>query len=356
MLSKSEGSNYWRYGWDYENRLTEASTRKRTVRYRYDALGRRVQRYFSRGGKDNTKFTYDGQDVVQDNNDGVITKYQNGLGIDNKLKLTTNGTSRYFLQDHLGSTTGLTNSSGSLVESASYDAFGNASSNLSTRYSYTGREYDSFAGLYYYRARFYDAKLGRFISEDPIGFAGKDINLYGYVWNNPIKFVDPQGLDGGASIALGGGALIGGGATTGGGLVALAPPAAVAAAGALAIYGAWQLGEYIASRNYPEQYPETQTLPRAKPDASCDTKPKVEPKPSPNLSATPRPFPPPNEPKRECNFMGSFINAATGKKHCNYRCRGGGFPGSYIIVAPVEATEECPSPDKNDNDWIPGGF
>jgi RHS repeat-associated protein len=129
-----------------------------------------------------------------DNNDGVITKYQNGLGIDNKLKLTTNGTSKYFLQDHLGSTTGLANSSGSLVDSTTYDAFGNASSNLSTRYSYTGREYDSFTGLYYYRARFYDAKLGRFISEDPIGFAGGDVNLFGYVWNNPQGFTDPSGL------------------------------------------------------------------------------------------------------------------------------------------------------------------
>jgi RHS repeat-associated protein len=132
---------------------------------------------------------------VLDNNDGVITKYQNGLGIDNKLKLTTNGTSKYFLQDHLGSTTGLANSSGSLVDSTSYDSFGNASSNLSTRYTYTGREYDNFTGLYYYRARFYDAKLGRFISEDPIGFAGGDVNLYGYVRNNSINLKDPRGLD-----------------------------------------------------------------------------------------------------------------------------------------------------------------
>jgi RHS repeat-associated protein len=194
MLSKAEGKDYWRYGWDYENRLVEASTRKRTVRYRYDALGRRTQRYFIKGGKDNTKFTYDGQDVVMDNNDGVITKYQNGLGIDNKLKLTTNGTSKYFLQDHLGSTTGLTNSSGSITESTSYDSFGNSTNNLSTRYSYTGREYDNFTGLYYYRARFYDAKLGRFISEDPIGFVGGDVNLFGYVGNNVTNFSDPLGL------------------------------------------------------------------------------------------------------------------------------------------------------------------
>lgn len=45
MVSKGEGSNFWRYAWDYENRLTMASSRKQTVRYLYDALGRRAQRH-----------------------------------------------------------------------------------------------------------------------------------------------------------------------------------------------------------------------------------------------------------------------------------------------------------------------
>ena len=196
LLSKSEGKNLWRYIWDGENRMSSASTRKQTVRYRYDALGRRVQRYFIRGGSENTKYIYDGMDVVADDNGGTLTKYQNGLGIDDKLKVSTNGTTKYFLTDHLGSTVGLTNSSGAISEQTSYDSFGNATTNLSTRYQYTGREFDSFTGLQYSRARWYDAKTGRFISEDPIGFAGGDINLYGYVWSNPIKYSDPTGLDG----------------------------------------------------------------------------------------------------------------------------------------------------------------
>ncbi len=192
MVSKSEGKEFWRYVWDYENRLTMASTRKQTVRYRYDALGRRVQRYFV-GGKENTKFIYDGLDVVADDNNGTLTKYQNGLGIDNKLKMVTSGTAKYFLSDHLGSTVGLTDSSGNVSSSASYDSFGNSTNNLSTRYQYTGREKDEFTGLYFYRARWYDGNLGRFISEDPIGFTGGDINLYGYVRNNPLNFIDPKG-------------------------------------------------------------------------------------------------------------------------------------------------------------------
>jgi len=191
MTTKAEGKELWRYVWDYENRLTSASTRKQTVRYRYDALGRRVQRYFV-GGKENTKFIYDGQDVLVDDNNGVLTKYQNGLGIDNKLKVSTNGTAKYFLTDHLGSTNGLVDASGNLTEQTSYDSFGNATNNLSTRYQFTGREFDNFTGLHYYRARWYDGNLGRFISEDPIGLAG-GINTYGYVDNAPLSFRDPSG-------------------------------------------------------------------------------------------------------------------------------------------------------------------
>ncbi|MBE7501414.1 MAG: RHS repeat-associated core domain-containing protein [Verrucomicrobiales bacterium] len=57
-----------------------------------------------------------------------------------------------------------------------------------------GREWDTNTGLYDNRARYYDPDLGRFISEDPIGFAGGDPNLYGYVNNNPLNGTDPLGL------------------------------------------------------------------------------------------------------------------------------------------------------------------
>ena len=59
--------------------------------------------------------------------------------------------------------------------------------------TYTGRELDGESGLYYYRARYYDPQTGRFLSEDPIGFDAGDQNLYRYVANNPITFVDPDG-------------------------------------------------------------------------------------------------------------------------------------------------------------------
>ncbi|QYO65715.1 RHS repeat-associated core domain-containing protein [Leptolyngbya sp. 7M] len=159
-------------------------------------IGRRVSRQGkSAGSTGYTKYVFDGLDVVMDIDGGTLTKYQNGPGIDNKLSLKTGSDVKYFLQDHLGSTVGLTDTTRSITASQSYDSFGNGTNtSFPTRYQFTGREFDSFTGLQFSRARWYDPNLGRFISEDPIGFAGGDINLYGYVWNNPMHFTDPMGL------------------------------------------------------------------------------------------------------------------------------------------------------------------
>ena len=98
------------------------------------------------------------------------------------------------MTDHLGSTEALADSSGAIVSSTTYDSFGNATSSIATSYQYTGIEYASDTGLYYYRNRWYDPEIGLFISEDPIGFAGGDTNLYGYVGNNPHGYIDPFGF------------------------------------------------------------------------------------------------------------------------------------------------------------------
>jgi RHS repeat-associated protein len=88
----------------------------------------------------------------------------------------------------------LSDTSGNLVEANAYDSFGNNAGTGRTRYGYTGRERDPDTGLLYYRARFYDPQVGRFLSEDPIALKAGDLNLYAYVGNNPIKFTDPLGL------------------------------------------------------------------------------------------------------------------------------------------------------------------
>ena len=59
-------------------------------------------------------------------------------------------------------------------------------------FQFTGRENEG-NGVYYYRARYYSPVLGRFISEDPLGFKAGDPNLYEYVFDDPTNFLDPNG-------------------------------------------------------------------------------------------------------------------------------------------------------------------
>jgi RHS repeat-associated protein len=97
----------------------------------------------------------------------------------------------------LGSITAITDSSRNVVQRYSYDSFGKPTPQTSFRnsYQFTGREWDKETGLHYYRARYYDPVDGRFISIDPIGFAGGDVNLLGYTGGNPLNRIDPTGLD-----------------------------------------------------------------------------------------------------------------------------------------------------------------
>lgn len=189
--TKSEAKGTTTYNWDARGRLTSvAMPGGQTVSYSYDALGRRKSR--TAGGL-TTSFLYDGVDVVRDAiSSSSVVDYVNGPGIDQKLRQANAGGNLYFLQDHLSGTAALTNGTGSVVERAQYEAFGNSSGSALTRYGFSGRERDEQTQLMYYRARWVDALQGRFISEDSIGIKG-GVNLYEYVGNDPIGFIDPSG-------------------------------------------------------------------------------------------------------------------------------------------------------------------
>jgi len=109
----------------------------------------------------------------------------------------TNGQTYYYHTDALGSVIAITDSNRNVVQRYEYDSFGNIvlvlDPNFIQPYTYTGREYDPETGLYYYRARYYDAEVGRFISEDPIGIRGGDVNYYAYTGNSPLTKTDPEG-------------------------------------------------------------------------------------------------------------------------------------------------------------------
>ncbi|MBI4208932.1 MAG: RHS repeat-associated core domain-containing protein [Deltaproteobacteria bacterium] len=100
----------------------------------------------------------------------------------------------FYLTDHLGSTRVVTDGSGSEQARYAYYPFGQIrGSDLSqhaTFNTYTNQKFDAEINLYYYGARYYDAQLARFISPDP---AGDGLNLYAYVANNPLRYIDPTG-------------------------------------------------------------------------------------------------------------------------------------------------------------------
>jgi RHS repeat-associated protein len=192
-LSDPSGKSY---SWDYENRLTQVvNPGVGTITFRYDPWGRRIQKS---GPNGTTNFVYDESNTIEelDGVGNVLARYTQGKGIDEPLGELRAGIPSYYESDGLGSVTSLTNASATIAATYGYDAFGNllvSTGSVTNPFRYTAREADTETGLYYYRARFYDPTVGRFLSGDQIG-NDEGSNLYTYVRNAPIQFRDPTGL------------------------------------------------------------------------------------------------------------------------------------------------------------------
>jgi len=138
--------------------------------------------------------------------DVLQARYTHGPGIDDpamaERDLDASGSFEaaervFFHTDGLGSATELSDATGAVAGARVYDAYGRivqeTGAAIAQPYAFTGREFDAESVLYYDRARYYDPATGRFLSEDPLGFAAGDANLYRYVFNNPINLRDPTG-------------------------------------------------------------------------------------------------------------------------------------------------------------------
>jgi len=196
-LTKTVGSDTTTYTWDFENRLTSVTLPGSggTVSFKYDPFGRRIGKI---SPTTTSIFAYDGPSLVEEANGSgvVLARYTQGPGIDEPLAMLRGGATNYYNAEGIGSVTSLTTAAGTLAQTYTFDSFGkeiNSSGSLSNPFMYTGREFDSETGLYYYRARYYDPTNGRFLSEDPAGFGGGG-DFYNYVQNDPVDSTDPTGF------------------------------------------------------------------------------------------------------------------------------------------------------------------
>jgi RHS repeat-associated protein len=165
-----------------------------------DALGQRI------GIKDNgtqTWTVYNGNSADANpyadfnSSGGLQARYLDGLAVDQILGHTnSSGSTEWYLTDQLGSVVAIASTS-AVLDQITYDPFGNIATQTNAtdavRFGFAGMEYDSTTGLYYDHARYYDAVIGRFTSQDPKSFAAGDTNLYRYVGNEPTCSADPTG-------------------------------------------------------------------------------------------------------------------------------------------------------------------
>ena len=143
--------------------------------------------------------------LVFDLNGNLLHRYLHGPGIDQVFAdEDAVGDILWPLTDHQGTVRDwadydATTDTTTVTNHLEYDTFGNITAQSNTShtplYAYTGREWDADVDLQYNRHRWYDPAVGRWISEDPIGFFAGDTGLARYVGNSPIKYTDPSGLE-----------------------------------------------------------------------------------------------------------------------------------------------------------------
>jgi RHS repeat-associated protein len=189
------------YQWDERGRLKGVTTGATGLgSFQYDSQGRRTGKTI---GATTTGFLYDGANFVQElngtsNTSTVRSQLLTG-GIDETFLRIEGSSLQSFLADGNNNTIRILDKDQNKVVDYSYEAYGKtkADATSSNSQQYTGRENDNPGndnGLYYYRARYYMPSCGRFVSEDPIGWASGQTNSYAYVGGNPISNTDPLGL------------------------------------------------------------------------------------------------------------------------------------------------------------------
>jgi len=146
-----------------------------TISYVYDPGGRRIEKKYD--GQAVMKYLYDGDSIIAeyDATGALVHKYIYGPGVDQPICMidaSDANATYYYHFDGLGSVIALTDTDANVVQLYEYSIYGQVAAsdpNHPNRFLFTGREFDAETGLYYYRARYYNPEIGRFLQTDPAG-------------------------------------------------------------------------------------------------------------------------------------------------------------------------------------------
>jgi RHS repeat-associated protein len=191
---------------DAVDHLTQVSVNGVNTQYLYDAQGNRIGEVSGGNTKNylvapNLGNGLESTGLVTDGNGNVVSDYvYGGSGI--IARLDVNGDPIYYLTDSMGSVIGLVDAQGNRVSRIIYDGFGEVKSgddgtSLGGDFRFQGQWLETESGLYYMRARDYDAKTGLFLSRDAVDVQEQSVeafNPYQFVYNNPLIYSDPTGL------------------------------------------------------------------------------------------------------------------------------------------------------------------
>ena len=189
------GDGSYSYTYDAESRITSANG----VTYSYDGDGLRVKKS---SGMLYWRSIWGDAIAESDLSGNITNEYVFFAG--RRIARISGGTVNYFYSDALGTIHTITDATGHPCYDASFTPYGqevlnpNISQTCSSNYKFTGYEYDSETGLYYAVARYYNPRVDRFMSVDPLpgtSLSPQSLNLYSYVINAPTIFSDPSGLD-----------------------------------------------------------------------------------------------------------------------------------------------------------------